>query len=100
MNRVRHPDEGERWNAHVEMQEEAACFRKRIKERPHDGAQYRFVHLMQWQPLAKEPARIQPLANRLEMLARVEKAGAVLRRMKQVRHDHVVTIRRRAHETP
>src|ERR1043166_785651 len=51
---------------------------------------------MQRQPLAKQPARGQPLPNRLKMLNSVERARPVPRRMKKIRYNDVIISRCRS----
>ena len=84
--------------------EEITAQRERIREHVEEGrSDHRHLlgrELIERQPLTEDAAGREVCARRLEVLARVERAGAGLPGHEQVRHDHVEVLGRRAQEVP
>src|SRR5205814_2166779 len=80
----------EHGGVHSQPEKVAASVRKNFKERSHDHLEHRLVELEQWQPLTKQPAPSQTLANRLEMFAGIKRSGTIACRMEKIGDDHVI----------
>ncbi len=94
---VRAPDESEHRRLEAVAGEHGPAVRKRDEERLDDAAKRVVVELMERQPLAEDAVRREPRMHGLEVLDRVERAGAAARRVKVVRDDHVVATVARPH---
>src|SRR5262245_11876973 len=82
LQRLQSSDESEHGDIHVEVKEKRVRVREDILKGSDDDAQRGLVELMKREPLAEQAAGREPLADGVEVFARVKETRAVLTRVK------------------